>query len=84
MEMDELLRTFQANSATCRLRLERALAQRQEELRARTQEAEELVVKLKDSKKTENKLMQEIALITQEKLTSGKNQDVSSGVSMYY
>ena len=79
--MDELLRTFQMNSTACRLKLERALAQRQDELRTRTQEAEKLAIMLKKSKETEKKLMKEITLITQEKLTSGKNEDVFSRVS---
>ena len=40
--MDGLLRSHQADTTARRLQLERALSQRQAELRARTQEMEEL------------------------------------------
>ena len=45
LEMDGLLRSHQADTTARRLQLERALSQRQAELRARTQELEELSVR---------------------------------------
>ena len=46
MELDSLLRSHQADTTAKRLQLERTLAQRQADLRSRTQEVEELSSKL--------------------------------------
>ena len=49
--MDGLLRSHQADTTARRLQLERALSQRQAELRARTQEVEELSARWSEDKK---------------------------------
>ena len=47
-ELDTLLRNHQADTAARRLQLERALAQRQADLRSRTQEVEDLTERLRE------------------------------------
>ena len=59
--MDGLLRTHQADTTARRLQLERTLAQRQSEVRHRTQEVEELTVKLSEAKKKATELEQELS-----------------------
>ncbi len=49
--MEGLLRSHQADTTARRLQLERALAQRQGELRSRTQGLEELTVKHSEARK---------------------------------
>ena len=61
LEMDGLLRTHQADTTARRLQLERTLAQRQSEVRHRTQEVEELTVKLSEVKKKTAELEQELS-----------------------
>ena len=51
-ELDTLLRNHQADTAARRLKLERALAQRQDDLRVRTQRVEELTEKLRRNEKS--------------------------------
>ena len=51
LEMDGLLRNHQADTAAHRLQLERALAQRQGDLRARTQELEDITIKYTEAQK---------------------------------
>ena len=52
LEMDGLLRSHQADTTARRLQLERSLAQRQADLRTRTQELEEVTIKYSDAQKT--------------------------------
>ena len=49
--MDGLLRNHQADTAAHRLQLERTLAQRQGDLRARTQELEDITIKYTEAQK---------------------------------
>ena len=49
--MDGLLRNHQADTAAYRLQLERTLAQRQGDLRARTQELEDITIKYTEAQK---------------------------------
>ena len=51
LEMDGLLRNHQADTAAHRLQLERTLAQRQGDLRARTQELEDISIKYAEVQK---------------------------------
>ena len=51
LEMDGLLRNHQADTAAHRLQLERTLAQRQGDLRARTQELEDITIKYTEAQK---------------------------------
>ena len=51
LEMDGLLRNHQADTAAHRLQLERTLAQRQGDLRARTQELEDISIKYAEAQK---------------------------------
>ena len=53
MELDELLRKHQAETTAKRLQLERNLAQRQADLRSKTQELEDLSRKYAQSQKVD-------------------------------
>jgi len=60
MSMDGLLRSHQAETASKRLQLERTLASRQAELRARTSELEAVVIQLSQAKSREEGLRLEL------------------------
>lgn len=58
--MDGLLRNHQADTTARRLQLERTLAQKQSEVRTRTQEVEELTLKLSESRRRMMELEKEV------------------------
>ena len=68
LEMDALLRNHQADTTARRLQLERTLAQRQSELRTRTQEVEELTVKVSDLRKRVGEMEIEVNRVKSVKL----------------
>lgn len=81
--MDELLRTHQANTAARRLQLERLLTQRQADIRSRTQELEDVMIKYNETKQREVALKQEVDCLrsSEQSLTSQRRQELSSKVS---
>lgn len=82
--MDGLLRNHQADTTARRLQLERTLAQRQSELRTRTQEVEELTVKLSEARKRELELEQEARemRVDRERMDSEQNRALQEKVSV--
>ena len=82
--MDGLLRNHQADTTARRLQLERTLAQRQSELRTRTQEMEELIVKLSEVRKRVSELEQEARelKVDREKMDGEQNRALQEKVSV--
>ena len=74
LEMDGLLRNHQADTTARRLQLERTLAQRQSELRTRTQEVEELTVKLSEARRKVGEMEGEVSLVKSERLRENSEQ----------
>ena len=74
LEMDGLLRNHQADTTARRLQLERTLAQRQLELRTRTQEVEELTVKLSEARRKVGEMEGEVSLVKSERLRENSEQ----------
>ena len=72
--MDGLLRNHQADTTARRLQLERTLAQRQSELRTRTQEVEELTVKLSEARRKAGEMEGEVGLVKSERLRENSEQ----------
>ena len=72
--MDGLLRNHQADTTARRLQLERTLAQRQSEVRSRTQEVDELTVKLSEVRKRVSELEQELGRTKMDRQTVDSGQ----------
>ena len=89
--MDGLLRNHQADTAAHQLQLERNFAHKHAELRGRTQELEETVIKLEESRRKENDLKQiveslknSMAALKKEKDEDIKDEDIGLKVSFNY
>lgn len=83
--MDGLLRNHQADTTARRLQLERTLAQRQSELKTRTQEVEELTVKVSEARKRVLDLEQEARerKVDRERMDNERNRALQEKVSVY-
>ena len=84
LEMDGLLRNHQADTAAHQLQLERNFAHKHAELRGRTQELEETVIKLEESRRKENDLKQIVESLKNSMAALKKEKDEDIGVKVSF